>query len=313
MVREFAAAGSRGPDHVGRAVTALPALPIASVAPVVSRIERFLFEPINPRSAAVLRIALAMMLPYAFRSRGLAVFPPAASIVHALWWYHHLFLTTSYALLVIGVAALFGLGVRPRVTGLILFAMLLPLASLDRGRQSRQVWLFALLAFSLVRSDACWSFRTWLKPALRQSDAGPIWPIRLMQIQLSLVYAVNAIAKSTPHYLSGETLIAMSQMRPNFLVNLSDGYAHLGPIAMPAALAAISSVATESFLAVGFWFRRLRWLTAAVGVAFHIMLQSVVRIFMLDITSLFLYSIFLLPWSIARDAAGESDRSVARS
>jgi hypothetical protein len=287
-------------------VTSLSVASTPAVSSASTRLDRFLFEPINPRSAAMLRIALAIMLPYAFRSLGMQVYPPAEWIPHALWWYHHLFLTPGYAAGVIFVAVLFGLGVYPRATGLVLFAMLLPLASLSRGRQSRQVWLFALFAFSLVRSDAAWSLPTWLNRRRALNDAGPIWPIRLIQIQLCLVYAVNAIAKSTPHYLSGDTLVAMSHMRSNFLLNMSDGYARLGPVAMPVALAAVASVITEAYLAIGFWFRRLRWLTAAIGVAFHIMLQSIVQIFMLDITSMFLYSAFLLPWSVKSSAVAKS-------
>ncbi len=312
-------------------MTAVATLDRSLPALDASGIERFLFEPINPRSAAIFRVALAIILPYAFRSRGTIVFPPAAWVPHAMWWYHHVFLTRGYAAAIIVACTIFGLGIYPRVMGLILFAMLLPLGSLSRGRQSRQVWLLSLFAFSLVRSDAAWSVRRARRasrsacgfadeaarpeprPPAHQLNAGPIWPIRLIQIQLCIVYATNAIAKATPHYLSGATLIAMSKMRSNFLIDMSDGYAHLGPIAMPAMIAAVGSVITESYLAVGFWFRKLRWITAAIGVAFHIMLQSVVQIFMLDITSMFLYSAFLLPWSVKSDAAPASSRSIARS
>lgn len=259
------------------------------------RVEHFLFAPLDSRSAGIMRIAMALMLAWSFWSIGLFFIPAYPWLEGAAWWYHHLFLTQKYAVSVLFVAALFGLGVQPRITGLILFAMLLPLASLSRGRQSRQVLLFALLAFSFIRSNARLSIDAWRRRDIPR-DAGPIWPIRLMQIQLCLVYAVNAFAKCTPHYLSGETLIGMSRMRPNFLINMSDGWAHVGPIAVPAALAAIGSVIVESYLAVGFWFRRLRWITAAVGVTFHIMLQSIVHIFMLDLASMFLYLSFLLPW-----------------
>jgi hypothetical protein len=276
------------------------------------RIDRFFFAPIDSRSAAVLRIALAIMLPYAFRSQGMTPFPPLVWLPHAHWWYQHVFLTREYAAVVLIVAGAFGLGIYPRITALVLFALLLPLGSLSRGRQSRQVWLFTLLSFSFVRSGASWSLPVWMKRRAGDRDAGPIWPIRLIQLQLCVVYATNAIAKCTPHYLSGETLLAMSRMRSNFLINMSDGYAHLGPIAMPAALAAVGSVLTEAYLAVGFWFRRLRWITAIIGVAFHIMLQSVVQIFMLDITSMFLYSAFLLPWSLKSDPEA-SNQSIARS
>ncbi|HTL28951.1 MAG TPA: HTTM domain-containing protein, partial [Tepidisphaeraceae bacterium] len=290
---------SFSPHHVGGQVTSIATLdrPVTSS---MRSIDRFLFEPVNARTAAIMRMALAVMLPWSFWSIGLKIMPPAEWIPGATRFYNQLLLTRGYAAAIIFVAMLFGAGIRPRMTGIALFVLLLPLDSLSRGRQSRQVLLFALLAFSMLRSDACWSVQRWLKrdqPV--DADAGPMWPIRLIQIQLSLVYAVNAFAKATSHYTNGDTLIGMSRMRPNFLIDMSDGFAHFGPIALPVALAATGSVIVESYLAVGFWFRRLRWITAAVGVMFHIMLQSIVHIFMLDLASMFLYLAFLLPWSKA--------------
>lgn len=38
------------------------------------------------------------------------------------------------------------------------------------------------------------------------------------------------------------------------------------------AVDGVSLVLTEGYLAIGFWFRRLKWLTAVVGVAFHAVL-----------------------------------------
>lgn len=110
------------------------------------------------------------------------------------------------------------------------------------------------------------------------------------------MYGVNALAKTTPAYLSGDVLMGMSQMLPNFLVDLSDGYLHVGVLAIPVALAAIGSALTEYFLALGFWFRRLRITAVVVGVLFHVILIRIVRIGMLDLASMFLYLAFLLPF-----------------
>jgi hypothetical protein len=123
-----------------------------------------------------------------------------------------------------------------------------------------------------------------------------MWPICLIQLQLSVVYGINALMKTTPAYLSGEVLIGMSQMLPNFLVDLSDSYLHVGPLAIPVALAAVASAATEYFLALGFWFPCLRVATAVVGVLFHLILKMIVRIGLLDWASMFLYLAFLLPF-----------------
>ena len=234
------------------------------------------------------------MLAWAFHSRWLPA-PPLTAVPGALWAYSHIILRRPYFLVIGVLLVAFGVGMRPRVVGFILFLLLLPLASLTAGQESRQLLLTALLAFSMLRSDEQWSLRA-LWEGGPQESAGPIWPIRLIQIQLTLVYGVNALAKLTLAYLSGEILIGMSRMRPNFRVDLSDGFFHLASLHLPVSIAATAAVMIEAFLAVGFWLPRLVWLAAAVGVAFHLVLQRVVQIYMLDLASMFLYLAFLLPW-----------------
>jgi len=192
--------------------------------------------------------------------------------------YESIVLTGPYWYLALSVIVLFGAGWRPRVLGWCAVALLFPLVFLTGMRQSRQVLVSALAVFSLLRRD------------------GPMWPIRLIQFQLAMIYGINAIAKTTPGYLSGEALMGMSQSLPNFLVDLSSGYVPMGFLRIPVRVAAVLSVATEYGLALGFWFRRTRLATAAVGVAFHLVLKTIVRIHMLDWTSMFLYLAFLLPF-----------------
>lgn len=259
---------------------------------LAQRFDRFLFAPADARAATMMRVALAAMIAWSFWSVGLRSAPPLRDLADVAIWFDRVFLTYGYAIAVTLLALLFGAGWRPRLTGLVLCVMLIPLASLSRGQQSRQVLIFTLLAFSFVKSDARWS----VCKAASGESAGPMWPVRLMQIQLTIVYAMNAFAKSTRAYLSGDVLVGMSHMRSNFLVDLFDGHVHLGPLSFPVALAAVASVVIETWLAIGFWFPRLRWLTAAIGVAFHLMLQQIVHIFMLDFVSMFLYLAFLLPW-----------------
>lgn len=261
----------------------------------INRAERFFFAPVDARHVAWFRIALAAVLPVFFWSDGVGLSQEWITVPWLSELYQDIFLTTSYWLLITGVIVLFGAGWRSRATGLLLVLILLPLDFLSEGQLSRQVILLALLAFSFLRSDAQLSLRR----SSREDEpisAGPMWPIRLIQLQLSVVYGVNALAKTTPEYLSGEVLVAMSQTLPNFLVDLSDGYLHFGPLATPVALAAVASTVTEYCLAVGFWFRPLRTITAVVGVVFHLILMMIVEIHMLDWTCMFLYLAFLLPF-----------------
>jgi hypothetical protein len=232
-------------------------------------VTRFLFAPADPRTVRLFRALLAGFCIFAFWPR------PDVPVEPAHW-------TAA-----IGALALFGAGWRPRLSGLLALGLVFPLAFLDRGQTSRHVLLCALLATSL-----------WSGP-------GPIWPLRLLQIQLSVVYGVNAVAKSTWHYLSGDALVGMSS-RSNFLADFSDGYWHVGGVAVPVMAAAIASALVEYFLAAAFWFPGLRWVAAAVGVTFHLVLMTIVRIFMLDLATMFLYLAFLLPFADLRAGTASS-------
>jgi hypothetical protein len=107
---------------------------------------------------------------------------------------------------------------------------------------------------------------------------------------------VNALAKTTGNFLSGDVLVGLSRMLPNFLVDLPGGFLDLGPMAVPVWLAAVGTVTTEYALALGFWFRRLRLPTAVLGILFHATLTQVVGINYLDVIAVFLYTAFLLPF-----------------
>lgn len=251
------------------------------------KLEDFFFRPVDPLAATLFRLCFAAMLAYTFWPAGLAARSPSLSFVTS---------PPYFALIYLLIAA-FALGYRARTVCIVLFFVLLPHDFLERGNQSRQVLLTALFCFSFAKSIPVWRY---LEKEVVASDYGPIWPIRLVQIQLSILYGVNALAKSTGHYLSGEALTNLS-VSPNFLVDLSQGFLVLGPLRVPVFALAIATVLTEWWLAIGFWPKRTRWITAIIGVGFHMTLKWVVKIFMLDSVSMFLYLSFLLPFEIAED------------
>lgn len=239
-------------------------------------IDRLLFAPARPGVLRLFRCLLAAMLLFAFWPRNLAAgaMPP---LLRAL--YGDAFLALAWWAAVLLALAALGTGLAPRAAGATAFLLLLPHAFLEEGRQSRQVLLVALGATALL-----------------PSRGGPIWPVRLVQIQLSAAYGVNALMKSTPHYLSGDALRGMAETLPNWRVDCADGVFRLGGISLPVAAAAALSALAEWALAVGFWFPRLRLVVAILGIAFHLVLMQVVRIFMLDYACMFLYLAFLMPW-----------------
>ena len=269
-----------------------------------SRLDDFLFSPVEARAAAWYRILFAAVIPVFFKSNGLSV--PSWASGNAAWLYDNLFLTSEYMALIAAMCGVLAIGWHSRAVAFILIVILAPLDLLQTGLQSRQVILFALASFAFVRSDAIrfpWRSNTGA-PA---RDAGPAWPIRLIQLQLTMLYLVNAIAKSHPRYLGGDALMDMSVELPNFQVDLSGGALQLGALALPIAVAATASALMEYFLAAAFWIRRLRWVAAISGIVFHFVLTRIVKIHMLDYAAIFLYLAFLLPLiKPVRSAPGRS-------
>ena len=272
--------------------------------PSAARAARYLFAPVDPLVAAVFRLGLAAMLLLVFWPPGRGIPAEAMSELPVVArMYDLVFLRQPYWWATVCLLVAFGAGVGPRVTGLSLVALLLPMVPVPGRGPGRQTLLLTLVAFSFVRSDA----RLSLPRLLRQCEvhtAGPAWPIHLIRCQLALLYGVNAIAKAHVDYLTGDVLIGMSTMLPNFRVALSSGVVTLGPLSAPVWLAAVATVMIELALALGFWFRRLAVATAVLGILFHVVLAHVVRIAYLDVVAVFLYSAFLLPFDRRDEGRG---------
>jgi len=183
-------------------------------------------------------------------------------------------------------------GMRPRLTGLVLVAMLYPILYEPTMMQSRQILLFTLLCLALLNGG-------------KSARALPMWPIRLIQLQLSVIYGINALAKSSAEYLSGDVLVAMSITLPNFWVDMSDGFYHIAGFSIPVGLAAKASVLVEGFLALAFWHPLLRFVSAAVGILFHFQLKTMISIGMLDWTTMFLYLSFLMSFVEKGNSGGQ--------
>lgn len=237
--------------------------------------ERFLFAEADPRWVGVLRAggaaaAVCMFWPLsAFRVEG----PLRAYLPEWIGSYGYF---GAICLLLIP----YSLGRAPRWAGLTAAALSTPLAFILPYSNSRQV---------MVVWIGCMAFYGGGGERL------PMWPVRLLQIQLSTLYGVNALTKMHPDYLSGAVLVEMSRVLGNFHADLAGGALQVGPVLIPAAVCAWGTVLTEGYLAIGFWFRRLKWLTAAVGVAFHAVLTQILTIGRLDVMSLLYYLTFLLP------------------
>ena len=150
------------------------------------------------------RIMLAIILGWRFWPRG----EEPVHFLHAhpniIELYDSVFLTTPYMIVVGLFIGLFMIGWKSRVSGLLLCALLLPLDFLDEGRQSGQILIFTLFCTSLMRFGR-------KKDGSRRESCGPIWPVRLIQAQVCVVYGINAIYKSTLQFMDGSILMKWSE------------------------------------------------------------------------------------------------------
>lgn len=143
------------------------------------------------------------------------------------------------------------LGLGTRVAALVAVVLNVALLAVDQQCYSHHGWLLTNLTLLLAFAG---SDRVW---AVRRTDTAPPpspWPHLLMLTQLSACYLFAAISKMNADFLSGEQFEGWLRWRLPDEVNLA---------------LAVGTVATELFLAVGFWFARTRVLAVFAGLGLH--------------------------------------------
>ena len=258
-------------------------------------IDRFLFAEINLHFLAIFRILLSLIVLFVF----FYINEPSHILYTDFYYYYDfyvLYIITKPYLIISGTCVVFfGVGYRSRLFGFISVFLLFPLIFQYGIHISRQILISVLFSFSFLRSDQTLALRNLVEKRT-EIYPQPIWPVRLIQIQLTVLYLANAVVKSTPQFLSGEVLKGLSIMLPNFKLDLSNGFLDMGFITIPVMFLGIATVVSEYYLAFGFWIEKTRILTAIFGVIFHIILKQVIDIGFLDYVAVFLYLSFLIPW-----------------
>lgn len=157
----------------------------------------------------------------------------------------------------------FTIGWHTRICGFALALILGYSITLDQQTYSNHVYLLALvvLLLTLARCGGRYSLDARRGERL---ETAPAWPVTLLKIQLSIVYAFAALAKLNVLYISGAIMAA--QISNGWIIALPDAWQRW-EVTMP--LAALS-ILTELFLAIAFWSRRYRNLALGIGVGLHV-------------------------------------------
>lgn len=166
-----------------------------------------------------------------------------------------------YVVLWLILAISFSLGWHTRIAGIGLCAILAYPLMLDHQIYQNHVYLLFLmcLLLTVANSGAAVSLdsrRRGVPPTIAA------WPVDLIKVQVTLIYAFAALAKLNYDYLSGSVI----DVRIASGMGLDGGEQ---PLAMVFAAVAGITVILELFLAVGFWLRRLRPYAVCLGVVFH--------------------------------------------
>ena len=192
---------------------------------------------------------------------------------------------------VAGGALLAGFQTRWAAACVSLIAALL----LTAGDQySNHLYLLGVFALLLVVADsgAAMSLdarRRGTPPEVRS------WPVTLLKVQLSVVYAFSAIGKINSHFLLGN--VVYHRTEASIVMPGVEWLAHPGLF----ATLSVALVLLELFVAAALWVPRLREHAFVVGVGLHLLMvvvvsdsaRDVLRLTIFGLLALSAYALFL--------------------
>lgn len=273
-------------------------------------------EPVRAERLAALRIGVALVLlldvlgtylPQArdfFGADSLGSPDVFASVRQTFRWslltgLDHPLAIQSVLLVWAGAAACLLVGLLPNLSAAVAWVLSVSLIGLNyylhnSGDNVRTILLFYLL---LCPCGAVWALSGPRNPSGRPVYV-PAWPVRLLFVQLVLIYFVNGVYKlAGPAWREGEVLQTV-------LTNLAwtrFAYAQLGVPVWLLRLLTWTTLAWELGFPLLILGRRTRVAALGLGVFFHIGTGVLLRLTMFPLYMLCLY-LPLVPWERAVDA-----------
>ena len=276
--------------------------------------ERFWFRPEPTSTLAVLRIAFGLLalawtvslsadLDAFFGRAGLLPSQPSAS---GVWGVLGVFPSNTavqimFAVLLCACIAL-TVGYQTRLAALLVFVGILSFERRDPYVFNTGDGLMRLLAFYLMLAPAgaSLSVDSWQRGRrVWEFPLRAVWPVRLMQIQLSMLYLFglwvklqgttwnNGTAVSYATRISDLTRFPM----PSFLIHSM----------LMANLLTFGTLAVELSIAILVWSRRLRPWVLLAGACLHLGIEYSIRVGFFSLAVLTLYISFVDPlWAQAR-------------
>jgi hypothetical protein len=286
--------------------------------------EQFWFKPVETSTFALLRIAFAVVIVgwtlslapalYAFYSIDgiLPAQPDYAGT--AAWGLLGVFsgdvaVTILYFLLLIGGIALL-LGFQTRVAAIVVFICLVSFGRRNPWVLNSGDLLLQALAFYLVLmpSGTSLSADRWLKrgQAFWEFPARAIWPLRLVQIQVSIIYIAAVWAKVRGDTWNDGTAVSFALRIEDIARFPVPGF--ITDSLVISNILTYGTLATELAIGILVWNRVLRPWVLLAGVGLHLGIDYSVRVGFFSYAILITYIAFLPPQTASALIVSVRDR-----
>jgi hypothetical protein len=290
----------------------------------VSAWDRFFFAPVDTSTLALFRIAVATVILswtlalapslYAFYSRD-GILPAYPFYEGTLAWglieYFpgNAAVTLFYFLLLIGsICLLFGF--LTRLAAFIVFVCVVSFAHRNPWVLNSGDLLVQVLAFYLMLAPAgeALSVDRWLKPgrSFWEFPARSIWPLRLVQVQVSILYVAAVWAKVRGVTWNDGTAVSFA-LRIGDLQRLPvPGF--ITDSLVISNLLTFGTLAIELAIGILVWNRILRPWVLLLGVSLHLGIDYSVRVGFFSWAVLVAYIVFIPPDSARSFILATRDR-----
>jgi hypothetical protein len=282
------------------------------------RVDDFWFAPTDPATLALVRAAFGLLVTLWALSLAPdlgAFFSPAGVVGNALphaghgaWsvlWIDHSDLTVAALYLALLTAAVgITVGWHSRLCAGVIFIALTSFARANPYVLNSGDTLIRVLAFYLMLAPAGLEFSLDRRRARHQgrdvASTHPAWPLRLMQIQLTVMYASAVWSKlQGPAWRDGSAVSYAARL-PD-LVRFPAPSFWESPLV--AQTATYGTLLVESCLVALIWHRRTRVPALAAGVLLHLGIDASIRVGFFSLAVFTAYLSFASPvWIRAKVA-----------
>lgn len=208
---------------------------------------------------------------------------------------HRVYATVLAARVCLAVMVVIGVWARPALATSALLGIWLLLCDRNQFHHNRYSLFCYAFLLSLTPCDRSWRATEAAVPYPRQ---GPFWGVRLLQLQVSLVYLASGGSKLLdPDWRDGMVVgdriarhaqIAVARGVPESVVRW------FGTADVSSALAKLA-IMTELVLCAALWLRRTRVVALWWGLWFHVIIQATSSVETFSVLALSLYGVFVTP------------------